>query len=172
MALRDFPKNFRVGVRRIVARDDIFEPGDVQRLQCPRKGDGVLDRPAGSAVQGQPDFVAQHFLHGFHTRHDLCEAALGQQATVRVRRPRARFVVPAIRYGAHHRRIVKADRLLDEREPLFGLFHLGHVLGVILRRLAGHGEAHAAVVRAYAVPDLAAEQLINRHSSRLAGDVP
>ena len=87
-------------------------------------------------------------------------------------RSRPRFVVPAVGDGAHHRRIVKANRLLDEGEALFGFFHLRHVLGVVARRLAGHGEADASVVGADAVPDLAAEQFIYRRSRHLPGDVP
>ena len=131
-----------------------------------------FDRPAGSAVKGQADFIAQDFLHGFDAGDDLFEAALGQQAAIGVRRSRPRFVVPAVGHGVHHRRIVKADRLLDQGEALFGFLHLRHVLGVILRRLAGHGEADGSVVGADAVPDLAAQQFINRHSGHLPGDVP
>ena len=171
-ALRDFPKDFGVGVRRVVAGDEVFEPGDVERLERPRERDRVFDRPAGSAVQGEADFVAEDFLHGFDAGDDMLQAAFGQQAAVGVRRPRPRFVVPAVGHGAHHRRIVEADRLLDEREALFGFLHLRHVLGVVLRRLAGHREADASVVGAHAVPDLAAQQLVYRHSGRLPGDVP
>ena len=64
-ALRHFPKKFGVGVRRVVACDQVFEPRDVQRFQRSRKRDRVLYRPARSAVKGEPDFIAQDFLHGF-----------------------------------------------------------------------------------------------------------
>ena len=41
-ALGDFPKDLGVGVRRVVAGDDVFEPGDVERFERPRKRDRVL----------------------------------------------------------------------------------------------------------------------------------
>ena len=62
--LRDFAKNLGVGVRRIVAGDDVFDPRDVEWFERPRKRDRVLDRPAGPAVQRKPDFVSENFLHG------------------------------------------------------------------------------------------------------------
>ncbi len=170
--LGEIPKNFGVGVRRIVAGDDVFDPRDVERFERPCKRNRVFDHPAGAAVQGKADFLPEDFLHGFDPRDDLFEAALGQQTAVRVRRPRPRLVVPAVGYGAHHRRIVKTNRLLDEGEALLGLFHLGHVLGVVLRCLAGHRKADASVVGADAVADLTAQQLIHGHSGRLPRNVP
>ena len=171
--MRHFAKKIGVGIRRVVARDQVFEPRDVQRFQRSRKRDRILDRPAWSAIKGQPDLIAQHLLHGFDAGDHMVQAAFRHHAAIGMRCscPR-RFVVPAIGHGGHHRRIVKSDRLLDQREALFGFLHLGHVLGVVLRRLAGHGEADASVVDADAVANLAAEQFIYRHSGHLPRDVP
>ena len=102
----------------------------------------------------------------------MFEAAFRQETAVGVRCSRPRFVVPPVRRCAHHRRIVKADSLFDQSETLFGFLHLHHVLGVILRCLAVHGETDASVVDTDPVPDLPAQQFIYRHSGRLPCDVP
>ena len=102
----------------------------------------------------------------------MFQAAFRHQTAIRVRCSRPRFVVPPVGHGAHHRRIVKADCLLDQGEALFGFLHLGHVLGVVLWRLAGHRETDASVVGADAVADLSAQQFIYRHSGYLPCDVP
>ena len=122
--LRDFAKKVGVGVRRVVAGDQVFEPCDVERFKRSRKRDRILYCPAGSAVQGEADFIAEDFLHGFDAGDDMFEAAFRHEAAIGVRCSRPRFVVPPVGHGAHHRRIVKADCLLDEGEALFGFFHL------------------------------------------------
>ena len=71
----------------MVAGDDVFEPRNVERLERAGKRDGVFDRPAWPAVQGNADFVAEDLLHGFDARDDLCEAAFGEQAAVRAGGP-------------------------------------------------------------------------------------
>ena len=67
---------------------------------------------------------------------------------------------------------MKADCLFDQGETLFGLFHLRHILGVVLRRLPGHGETDASVVGADAVPHLPAQEFVYGHSGHLPCDIP
>ena len=102
----------------------------------------------------------------------MFQTAFRHQTAIGVRCSLAGFVVPGVGHGAHHRSVVKAHGLFDEREAFFGFFHLGGVFGVVLWRLAGHGEADAAVVSAHAVANLPAEQFIDRHSGHLSRDVP
>ncbi len=84
----DFAKDFGVGIRRVVAGDEVFEPGDVQGFQGARESNGVLDGPAGAAVEREADLVAEDFLHGFDASDDLLEAALRHEAAIGMGRRR------------------------------------------------------------------------------------
>src|SRR5579862_8157111 len=108
----------------------------------------------GPQSQGEPNLTAEDLLHGFDAGDDIFEAPFRHHAAIGMRRSRPRrFVVPRIGDGGHHRRIVKADGLFNQGKALFGILHLCHILGVILWRMASHGEANGSVVDTDAIPD-------------------
>ena len=67
---------------------------------------------------------------------------------------------------------MERDALFDDGEALFELLHLGHVFGEVFGIIALERNANAAVVDADLVPNFASEELVHRHSSGLAGNVP
>jgi hypothetical protein len=48
----------------------------VERLERSRKRDGIFNRPPGSAVQGETDFIAEDLLYCLDAGDDLCETTL------------------------------------------------------------------------------------------------
>ena len=67
---------------------------------------------------------------------------------------------------------MEADALLHHEEVFRPLHHPFDVGGVVLRLVAGALLADRAVIDPHLVAHLAAEQLVDRNASRLAGDVP
>ena len=67
---------------------------------------------------------------------------------------------------------MKSDRLLNDGEALRRIYLLPDLLGVVLRFVPVHLEPNVAVIDLHLVPDLAAQQLVDRNTERLAGDVP
>ncbi len=136
-----------------------------------RQAQGVGRHPAGPAVEGQANLVAEDGFHGFDAGNDVLEAALGHQALVGVGRMTLQLadeeVLDPVRHAA-----VKADAFLDDAEAFGSGFHLRHVGGIILGVGARHREAHAAVVDAHLVAHLAAQELVNRNPGGFAGNIP
>ena len=100
-----------VDVGDVVAGDQVLQPHDVERLDRPGQADRVRHRPAGAAVERQPDLVAEHLLHRLDAGDDVLQAALGQQAAVEVavEGARARLAVEEVGDLALHR-AVEGDR--------------------------------------------------------------
>ncbi|MEZ5906960.1 MAG: hypothetical protein R3C69_18335 [Geminicoccaceae bacterium] len=110
-----------------------------------------------------------------HAVEEVRHAALGHESTLGEAVERAaallQLAIVEVGHGVLHL-AVEGHTHLDEgkavRQPLHP-FGLG---GVVLGRDTLHGPADGAVVAAHLVPDLAAEQLMDRQARGLAGEVP
>ena len=165
----------RESVRCVIACEQIFHPHDVERFKGACDADCIRHHPAGTAIECQTNFIAEHGLHRFHTGDDMLHAFFGQQAAVgmrriehgkhiplrlkiwvALRRNSTRFIIrkvwDLIRHGA-----MKTDWRLNDGESFCRRFHLAHVFSVIFRVVTFHREAHAAIVHTYFVADLASE---------------
>ena len=115
----------------------------------------------------------EHLLHRGDAVEEVRHAALADLPLVHGAVVGRRLPHPVVEVG--HRRLhvrVEADPLLHHEELFGPLHHPLDVGGIVLRPVAGALLPDRAVVDPDLVAHLAAEELVDRHPGRLAGDVP
>ena len=102
-----------VRVLCVIACDHVFEPCQVERLHRARKPDCILDCPARSAVQGEPDLIPADFFHSFGAGDKMIKSAFCQHAVIGMRQSFPRFAIPGVWNGGHHVTHVKRELLFN-----------------------------------------------------------
>ncbi len=81
-AARDLAIDVGIDEGHVVAGDQVFEPHQMDRLEGAGEADRVRHRPAGPAIEGKADLVAQNLLHGADAVDDVPQPPLGDEPPV------------------------------------------------------------------------------------------
>src|SRR3712207_6533884 len=85
----------RIDPRRIVTRQHVFDPEEVEWLEHPGETNGITKHPAGAAIERQAYIASRYLLHGSNAVHQVAESLLRHWSTVESAMERAgvRFAI-------------------------------------------------------------------------------